>query len=456
MTQLRWKIAILLLVLVLGTISLTSWTINHTIDSEFQSYLNRAHAERLNELSVGLTRGYRNAGNWANFLSNDSTRMWLKLAGVIRIEDVNGHTVFALSPEEYRFRIHHRHHFMRPRKIIHFAVMEGNRSVGTAWTFGPPNPRNLPPVEQLFHQMIQRAIILSSLFAAVIALLIGLFGAERLSRPIQALTQIARRLAGGDLKARVAVTSKDEIGQLATTFNHLAAELESGEESRRNALADTAHELRTPLTAIQSHLEAMNDGVLEPSPENINVVLEEVARLARLTDDLQSLTLIERFRDHCNRVPVDLKFLLEQVNERHGPLFKRKGITLQTVLPEHQVIAFSHSHALHQILDNLLMNAAKYTPEHDGRHVILSLSSDHANAVLKITDEGIGIPPGDLPHIFKRFYRVDPSRSRLTGGIGLGLAIANETAEAIGGHLSADSTPGNGTTFTLTLPLANR
>jgi signal transduction histidine kinase len=455
MNRLHWKIAALLVALVLGTIILTSWTINYTMDSEFQSYLKRAHAQRIAEISLTIAKGYQNAGNWDNFLSNPPTRMWLRMAGIIRIQDANGQIVFAADPVHYHFPGHHRYRMMGPRKIIRFPIKSQNHKVGTAWTFGPPTRKSLPPIEELYQRMIQRAIVLSSLFAAVIALLVGLLGAERLSRPIQALIRVARRLAGGDLTARVSIKSQDEIGQLAATLNHLAAELEAGERSRQNALADTAHELRTPLTAIQSHLEAMNDGILAPNPENINVVLEEVARLAQLTDELQSLTLVQRFRDHCNKVPVDLKFLLEQVAERHGPLFQRKGITLVTRLPERPILVSSNSQALHQILDNLLMNAAKYTPEHDQRCVSIDLSSNESNAIIRIIDEGIGIPPEDLPHIFQRFYRVDPSRSRSTGGVGLGLAIANETAEAIGGHLSAESLLDHGTTFTLTLPLSS-
>jgi two-component system sensor histidine kinase BaeS len=457
--SLRWRIVILLISLVCGVLFLTSSIIDYTLNRSFQHYLSEFHRQRREEMINTLTRIHQVAESWEEFFKLPSAPLILRSAGVVRLTDEDGRTLFLreeLNPEAQSFLPQQNlRRLRRPRRpLVSVPLYIDDQLVGTAWIYGPPNQANFPPREKMFHRAIGRAILFASLFAGILAVIVGLFGAEYLTRPLAELTATAQRLAGGDLKARTNFRGAGELGQLAETMNHLAAELERADALRRKSLADTAHELRTPITTIQSHLEAFADGVLEPTPENLATLTDETLRLVQLVEELQSIALVEQFRENLNLIPLDLNLVVRQAEERMTPLFIRKGITLRIILPEEPVRVMAHGQAISQILDNLLVNAAKYTPEHDGRKVTLTLTRQGEKALLQVEDEGVGIPGELLPHIFDRFYRVDPSRSRNTGGIGLGLAIAKETAEAIGGTISVESELGKGTKFTLVLPLA--
>lgn len=454
MKSLRWRIIIFLISLVFGVLFITSSIIDLTLNNSFQHYLGESHRQRREEMVNTLIRIHQVAGGWENFFQLPSAPLILRSAGVVRLTDETGRTIFRreeFDPEAQNFLPQRK----RPKRpLVSVPLYIDDQLVGNAWIYTAPDRTNLPPREMMFRRAISQAILFASLFAGLLAVLVGLFGAGHLTRPLANLTAIAKRLAGGDLKARTNVKSENELGQLAETLNHLAAELERSDASRRKSLADTAHELRTPITTIQSHLEAFSDGILEPTPENLRVLTDETTRLVQLVEELQSFALVERFRENPNLVPLDLKLVIRQAEDRMMPLFARKGIVLKIILPEEPVRVMAHGQALCQILDNLMVNAAKYSPEHDGRTVTLTLECQNKNVQLHLADQGVGIPKDELPHLFDRFYRVDPSRSRNTGGIGLGLAIAKETAEAIGGALAVESEPGQGTKFTLTLPLA--
>lgn len=454
MIGLRWKITLFLIGTVFAVISITSLIIDQTLDRQFQRYLQRAYESRRTDVANALSRIYDDAGGWEAFLSHPSAPMLLHSAGVARLTDEDGKLIYQ-GPVARRPRIcppENAKPLTNEDCLVPITIYWYGRTVGKAWILGPPTRQALPARELRFRLTLRRAILLASLFAAILAIVLGLLGAQRLTQPIRELTLIAKRLSTGDLQVRSQLKSKDELGGLAGTLNHLAAELERTDNSRRKALADTAHEFRTPLTTIRGHLEAMSDGVISSTPEAFNVVLEEVDRLVQLTDDLQSFTLVERFYQDPNLVELELNDLLHQVEEGFRPLFQRKGIRFQTVMPNWKVTVTSHGQALRQIIDNLLNNAVKYTPDHEDREVSVILTQEDGQAKIAIQDQGVGIPPQDLPHIFDRFYRVDASRSRLTGGVGLGLAIAKETAEAIGLQIHVESTPSLGTTFTLTFP----
>lgn len=455
MRSLRWKITLFLVVTVLAVISMTSIVIDQTLDREFHGYLHRSHESRRVDISSSLSKIYEETGGWEAFLSHPSAYMLLHSAGIARLTDEDGETIFEgtvsrrrrLNPTNTEGEV-----IQLPNNLEAIPILWYGQHVGTAWVLGPPTRQHLPSREFRFRFTVRRGILLASLLAALLAVLLGLLGAQQLTQPIRELTSIANRLASGDLKARSQRSTQDELGGLSGTLNHLATELEQRDTARRKALADTAHEFRTPLATIQAHLEAMADGLISPNPESFNVILEEVNRLAHLTHDLQSFTLVEQFRQNPNLVRLDLVVLLREIEDRFRPLFQRRGINFSVVLPSNKVIVSSHSQALRQIIDNLLNNAIKYSPEHEGKAVTINLNSTHETTAIRVIDQGIGIPDQDLPHIFDRFYRVDASRSRQTGGVGLGLAIAKETAEAIGITLEVESVSGQGTTFTLTFP----
>jgi len=308
----------------------------------------------------------------------------------------------------------------------------------------------LGSLETEFLRSIDRSLLISGLLATLVAVVAGTLLFRQLTTPLQSLTQAAENMASGDLDQRVEVRSRDEVGELASAFNAMSDALARNEELRRNLMADIAHELRTPLSVIQGNLEAMLDGVYEPTPENIAVTHQESLLLARLVNDLRELALIEAGQLQLDLEPIDLEVVAKLVEEAFRPRAREKevGVILDfgTGLPE----VSADAQRMRQVIANLVSNALRYTPP--GGEIRLVGRARHGEMTMRVEDTGAGIPPIDLPHIFDRFYRGDKSRSRHAGGSGLGLAIAKQLVEAHGGTIEVESEVGQGTAFIITLP----
>jgi signal transduction histidine kinase len=233
----------------------------------------------------------------------------------------------------------------------------------------------------------------------------------------------------------------------------MAETLSHDRELRQNMVADIAHELRTPLSVLQANIEAMQDGVLEASTESLASLHQETSMLARLIDDLRILSLAESGQLEFHPRNTDLKKLSSRIIEVMGLQFSSKNIDLALEVSDSLAQVFVDPDRIEQVLRNLLSNAYLYTPE-DGR-VMLKLITDGEDVVASVTDTGAGIPPKDLPHIFERFYRVDRSRTRRTGGSGIGLAIVKQLVEAMGGRVWATSEASKGSTFFFRLPIVH-
>jgi signal transduction histidine kinase len=282
-------------------------------------------------------------------------------------------------------------------------------------------------------------------------LILGL--SRRILAPIEALTAAAQRLEAGDLSQRVEITSHDEIGDLAHAFNAMADGLARLEELRRNLVGDVAHELRTPLSNIRGYLEAIQDGVVEPGPDIVDSLYEEAMLLHRLVDDLQELALAEAGQLRLERRPVALADVVDRAVGAVHPRAEAGGITLRVDVADDLPLVDVDPQRIGQVLRNLLDNALAHTPA-SGEIVVAASLAEHWIEV-RVRDTGVGIAPEDLPYVFERFYRADRSRARATGGTGLGLAIARHWVEAHGGEIRVESAVGQGTCFTLTLPVAN-
>lgn len=299
---------------------------------------------------------------------------------------------------------------------------------------------------------LTRAAISAGLIAGGLSLLLALLLSYNLMRPVRELTQAARRLGEHDLSQRVRVSGKDELAELARTFNRMADSLQQAEESRRALTADIAHELRTPLSVQRANLEAMQDGVYPLTPDNLAPVLEQNLLLTRLVDDLRTLALADAGQLTLERTPTDLPALVQRVVERFQPQAAARRITLEfdTGTTSASLTPNLDPQRIEQILSNLLSNALRYTP--DNGQVTVHMRNASQAVQISIQDSGPGIPLESLPRVFERFYRVDRSRSRSEGGSGLGLAIARQLAEAHGGSLVAANHPQGGAVFTLSLP----
>jgi signal transduction histidine kinase len=299
---------------------------------------------------------------------------------------------------------------------------------------------------------IRRVLLLAALAAGSVGLLLAFGLARHILRPVEALTAAARRMAAGDLGVRVEPGGRDEIGELARAFNAMAERRATAERLRRDLVNDVAHELRGPLTHLRGPLEALEDGLLAPTPETLAGLGDEVRLLERLVDDLQDLALAEAGQLALERGPVDLGGEVERAVKGLRPRADQLGIRLETDLPAGLPEVAGDARRIVQILRNLLGNALTHTPA--GGRVVARARPAPGEVVVEIEDSGAGIAAEHLPHLFDRFYRADPSRTRATGGAGLGLAIVQQLVVAHGGRVWVASAVGEGAVFGFSLPFA--
>jgi len=314
-----------------------------------------------------------------------------------------------------------------------------------------PSMDTLSDLELAFLGQVSRTIVPVGILACVIAIVLGLFLTWHLTGPVRKLTSAAEGIAGGDLSQRVDIKSKDELGQLGQAFNHMAESLSQAEKLRRNMVADIAHELRTPLTVMRGHLEAILDGVFQPTEKNIASIHKETVLLSRLVNDLQELAMAEAGQLRIEREPTDLASLVERTVSSVSPRGEKDDVRLVTDLPADLPLVNVDSQRIAQVLFNLLDNALRYTPA-GGTITVKARRMDEVVQV-DVMDQGPGLDPDELPLIFERFHRSDKARSRSTGGAGLGLAIVKQLVEAHGGEVWAESEASAGATFSFTVPV---
>ena len=308
--------------------------------------------------------------------------------------------------------------------------------------------RGLYTTEALvFSRAVRQSAVIAGLIAIVAAILIAGMLARRLTSRLKVLTAAAEKWGQGKFGERVEILGDDELAVLGEAMNRMAGSLAEQSELRRKLTGNISHELRTPLTTIQSYLEAFRDGILQPKRENIEAVLEEAARLGKLVNDLQGLTIDSYEREALKLKQLPLTELVTQEAERIRPLLQQKEITLQIEKPVADFSALADETLVERVISNLLINAYKYTPQ-KGK-VLITFSQGNEEVCVAVADTGIGIDAEHLPYIFERFYRVDPSRTRATGGSGIGLAIVKELMEAMGGRVDVDSKPQHGSCFRL-------
>ncbi|MCC7105760.1 MAG: sulfatase-like hydrolase/transferase [Chloroflexi bacterium] len=284
------------------------------------------------------------------------------------------------------------------------------------------------------------------------ALVTSLVLARWLARPLESLTRAVRRMEEGKIVEPIDVKIGGEIGALARAFNTAAASISRVEGLRKQMVADIAHELRTPLTNVRGYFEAIEDGVMEPAGETLEIIRHELGQLTRLLDDLQELALAESGQLTLEGERTELGELVAWEVRTLRPMAEHEGVDLQLDIAHALPALVVDRGRIGQVLRNVLRNALSHTPR--GGHILVSVNEDGPDAVLRIRDSGSGIAPEHLPHIFERFYRGDRSRSRQGGGYGLGLTIAREIVVAHGGTIVAESELGKGTTFTIRLPIA--
>lgn len=340
-------------------------------------------------------------------------------------------------------------------------VEVADKPIGTLFFHYNPASRFAPDpafsfADSPWSSRLTQGLISAALALAAILLGMAAFFSSRISRPLRHLTSAAHSLATGEMHARVQHSAIREIDELGRTFNAMADSLVQADQQRRQLTADVAHELRTPLSIIKGRLEGIQDGVYTATPEQIDGLLGEVSLLERLIDDLRLLALSDAGQLPLYIESVDPAHLLHDTIRSFAHQAEGRKVALQLSIDSELGDVAVDPQRITQVLGNLVGNALRHTPAGGSVKLCAWIDRQDRRAlqlVIAVSDTGAGIALDDLPYVFERFWRADRSRTRSSGGAGLGLAIARRIIEAHGGRIWADSAIGQGTTVTFSLPL---
>jgi signal transduction histidine kinase len=304
-----------------------------------------------------------------------------------------------------------------------------------------------------FESAWSRGAFWSMLFGGGTAVGLSYLVSKRIMQPLLQMQRITTKFASGELTARMPESEIPELDRFSQSFNRMAIALEGVEQRRRDLVSDLTHELRTPLTIVEGYLEGLSDGTIEATPEIYQRLSGETGRLKRLVNDLQELSKAEAGYLPINAKKFDLRSLLTKLVQRFGDQLIDSDTILKLDAPVDLPRAFADPERVEQILVNLIGNALRHT---ELGSVVIQSSQQRGMLVVSVIDTGAGMAEEDLPHVFERFWRSDRSRNRRSGGTGIGLAISKKLVELQNGTISAESVVGQGSTFSFTLPIAQK
>lgn len=414
--------------------------------AEFERFKERLDDQRAGELSVALSRYYASADDWTG------VQPYVKHIGGlwdwhIVVTDIDGAVVADSDDGTLGAPVNQ----SMPAAPIVRPLGEMGQSFGTLHV----EPRTSPGAERALLAIALDRIGLFLFLGLIVALAASValawFLSRRVLAPVQVLRSAVQRLGAGDLSQRVEITDRGELGELASSFNAMADALQHMNHLQRQMIADIAHELRTPLSNIRGYIEAVRDRVIEPDEETIATLDEEALLLSRLVEDLQELSLFEAGQMTMEQQPEDIAALVTHTTDAMAAAAAAHNIHIERRIEDDVPLVSIDYHRISQVLRNLLDNAFAHTPE--GGCITVGLSRAGDRVQVSVSDTGYGIERDDLPYVFDRFYRADKSRTRATGGSGLGLTISKGLVEAHGGRLRVESVRGEGSRFYFTLPV---
>lgn len=436
---------------ILSMFFVMQWSVNKA----FLRYLNNIVNHDIEIMAKNLQNDYGRHGSWAFF--RDDPLLWTTRIMEDRRKDASagGQDRSALPPK-MPFVIldeNGRSLFGEPDRLekIHYRpILHNDKTVGYIGHYSPSHFLNPPQLQFLRDQ--KHAIFTAVCILGLIGLLFSLPLAQRLVRPIKNMSGAIRELSSGKYSVRVPVTSSDELGTLAQSFNNMALALENNERARQQWVMDISHELRTPLAILRGEIEALMEGIRPITAEAIGSLHAETARLTRLVEDLHQLTLSDLGALTYRKDDVDPAEALWEAARARQPEFVRKGTKFTINVPEgSDRCIFADGGRLRQLFTNLFDNSLKYTDP--GGEILVGLTYDGPNAVIEFSDSSPGVDDKDLGRLFDRLYRVDSSRNRTLGGAGLGLSICKNIVEAHEGAITAEASPLGGLLVRIVIPL---
>lgn len=457
--SLRTKLSLSYIALVLISVLLISLMTNLLLDKHFRDYIAENQERKNREIVFQVQQQYKDGGYWDTEAIGNICINALSQGMIIKVVDASGKVVWdarqhdnarceAMLDQIARNMASRYPNWEGTYVENAFPVMDEVGEVGQV-IIGYYGPYFFNDADLAFINNMNRLLIGIGAFSLILSIFFGTVMAEKLSTPIARVITTAQMIAKGYYDDRVTETSSTkEIAQLTETINHLAETLEQQERLRKRLTADVAHELRTPLATLQSHMEAMIDGIWQPDPERLKSCHEEIVRLGRLVGDLEKLAKYESENLVLTKTSFDVSELARHLIQNFEKEFAEKGVSLQ--LTGAKEIITADKDKISQVFVNLLSNALKYTPS--GGTVQVSVQGNAQATEIRVKDNGVGIAPEDLPYIFERFYRADKSRNRLTGGAGIGLTITKAIVDAHKGTIKVESQVNKGTEFVITLP----
>ena len=443
--SLQFRLLLAFTAVILVTVVAVFFFVNQSARGEIQRFWESSEEARVSRMDVELGRHYRVGTGWMAVQPVVEQMGGLAARRVVLVDPegiVIADSQGELVGEWYEPDV--------PGRTVFSPV--GGEVLGTIYVSTDPAASPDPFSPSPLSDAVGRFLIWGAHLAIAVAFLFTFLISRRMLAPVKALTETAKQLGQGDFSQRVQIKDKGEVGELAQAFNSMASDLEWAEQMKRSMVADIAHELRTPLSNIRGYLEAVSDGIKKPDTDTIHSLEEEASLLSRLVDDLQELSLAEAGQLTLVRQGQDMVALVRQMASAVEGHVSAKGLSLAVELPDELPLVNIDSHRIGQVLRNLLVNAIAHTGA--GGTITMSARQLEGFVEVSVSDTGEGIPPEDLPYIFERFYRVDKSRARATGGSGLGLTIAKRLVEAHGGSIDAYSELGKGSRFTFTLPVS--
>jgi two-component system sensor histidine kinase BaeS len=459
--SLRSRLTLSFALVALACILMVSALANGMLESSFRRYVRETQVRQAQRVVSQIGAQHGASGAWDQDAISAIGMTALEQGMIVKLSDPDGRTVWDATTHNNGLCVQMITHMAQNMASRYpnwrgtytenvYPVRASFSSVGVV-TIGYYGPFYLNDQELAFINSLNLLLLWVTIAAIALAVLIGWVSARRITIPLARVALATQQIAGGRRDVLIRGTTRvRELDGIAASVNDLSRALGDQEDLRRRLTADMAHELRTPLATLQSHLEAMIDGVWKPSAERLAGLHEEILQINRLVADLEKLARVEGNYSSVARRPTDLRALLAGIVRNHEPQFRAKGVALRLHSEAGDVPVAVDPDKLSQAVINLLSNALEYTPPGGTVEVLVQVRPHGAE--IQVSDTGIGIDHRDLPRVFERFYRADGSRSRATGGAGIGLSISRAIVEAHGGSIRAASEPGRGSTFTISLP----
>lgn len=458
--SLKTKLSLTIALVVLITVALISLLTNFFIQNQFKGYVASQQEKTTQEIVNMISRQYEKDTNTWNVDFIHAIGMYALYDGyIIKVHDLQNQIVWDAELSNTKLcleimdDISNRMMLAAPKMngeftTKNFSVMQDNIKVGTV-KISYYGPYFLSQDDFLFLNALNKILITIGIFSIILSIIVGVFMARRLSHPILKMVRVTKEISDGDYNVRIKEkTNTKEVYELILSINHLAGSLEKQEVLRRQLTTDVAHELRTPLTTVQTHIEALIEGIWEPTPERLQSCYDEIVRICKLVSNLERLAKMESDNLKLNKTQISLLELSNKIISNFETDLKNKNLSISVIGNCSEISADREQ--ISQVLVNLISNAIKYT-QNDGE-ININLSDTKDAVVLSIEDNGIGIAEDEIPFVFERFYRADKSRNRDTGGSGIGLAIVKAIVIEHGGTVEVKSHLDCGSRFRVLLP----